>query len=188
MPLKRNHRDIGGAAADIDHHVAAGLGDGQTGADGGHHGLLHQVHFAGLGAIGRVHDRALFHLRDLRRHADDDARMHQHLAVVRLLDEVVQHLLGDFEVGDDAVFHRLDGDDVARRAAKHLLGLFADSFDFTGVLVDRDDGGLVDHDAFAARIDQRVGRSQIDGKIAGEHAEQRTHVAEPRGTAMKAVR
>ena len=63
------------------------------------------------------------------------------------------------------------------RAAQHLLGLFADGFDFTGVLVDGDDGGLVDHDALAAGIDERVGGSEIDGEIAGEHAEQRTHVA-----------
>src|SRR5271166_7037455 len=122
---ERDHGDVSGAAADIDHHVAARLRDGQARADGGDHRLFHQVHLAGLGAIGRVHDRALFYLRDLRRHADDDARMHQHLAVVRFLDEVVQHLLGDLEVGNDAVLHRLDGDDVARRTAKHLLGLFA---------------------------------------------------------------
>src|SRR5260370_42377404 len=82
---------------------------------------------AGLGAIGGIHDRALFHLGNLRRHANHDARMHQHLPVMGLLDEVVQHLLGDFEVSDDAVFHGLDGDDVARRAAEHLLGFFADA-------------------------------------------------------------
>ena len=60
--------------------------------------------------------------------------MHQHLAVVRLLDEVVQHLLGVLEVGDDAVLHGLDGDDVARRAAEHLLGLLADGFHLAGDL------------------------------------------------------
>ena len=107
---------------------------------------------------------------------------------MRLLDEVVQHLLGDFEVSDDAVFHGLDSDNVARGTAKHLLGFFAHGFDFTGVLVDGDDGRFVDYDALAAGINQRVRGSQIDGKIAGKHAEQRTHVAESRGTAMKTVR
>ncbi len=58
--------------------------------------------------------------------------MHHHLAVVRLLDEVVQHLFGVAEVGDHAVLHRLDGDDVAGRAAEHLLGLFADGLDLVG--------------------------------------------------------
>ena len=149
---------------------------GKPGADRRHHGLLHQMHFAGLGAIGRVHDRALFHLRDFGRHADHDPRMHQHLAVVRLLDEVVQHLLGDFEVGDDAILHGLDGHDVARRTAQHLLGFLADGFHFAGVLVDGHDGRLVDHDAFAARVDQRVGRAQVDSEIARKNAKQRPQI------------
>ena len=99
--------------------------------------------------------------------------MHQHLAVVRLLDEVVQHLLGDFEVGDDAVLHGLDGHDVAGRAAQHLLGFLAHGFHLTGVLVDGHDGGLVDDDAFAGGEDQRVGGPKIDGQIARKHAEER---------------
>src|SRR5205814_1323050 len=49
---ERDDGDVGGAAADIHHHVAAGLGDGQSGANSGHHGLLHQMHFAGFGAVG----------------------------------------------------------------------------------------------------------------------------------------
>ncbi len=83
-------------------------------------------------------------------------RVHQHFAVVRLLDEVVQHLFGDFEVGDHAVLHGLDGNDIAGRAAKHLLGLFAHRLDLAGVFVDGDDGGLIDDDALTARIHQGV--------------------------------
>ena len=105
--------DVGGAAADIDDHVSAGLGDGEAGSDGGDHGLLDQVNFRGFGAVGGVHDGALFYLGDLRGDADDDAGVDHHLAVVGLLDEVVQHLFGLLEVGDDAVLHGLDGDDVA---------------------------------------------------------------------------
>ncbi len=173
---KRNHRDVRGAAADIDHHVARRLGDRQAGADRRHHGLLHQVHFARLGAIGRIDDGALFHLRDLARNADDDARMHQHLAAVRLLNEVIQHALGDFEVGDHAVLHRPDRDDVARRAAQHLLGFLAHRFDFAGVLIDRDDGWLVDDDPFALGEHEGVGRAQIDGEIGREEAEKRAEI------------
>src|SRR5207248_1378994 len=146
---ERDDSDVGSAAADIHHHVAAGLGDGQPGADGGHHGLLHQMNFAGLGAVGGIHDGALFHLGDLRRHANDDAGMHQHLAVMRLLDEIVQHFLGDFEVGDDAIFHGLDGHDVAGSAAEHLFGFFTYGFHFASDFVDGHYGRLVHHDAFA---------------------------------------
>ena len=145
------------------------------------------MHFAGLGAIGGIHDRALFHLGDLRRHADDDARMHQHLAVVRLLDEVVEHLLGDFEIGNDAIFHGLDGHDVAGRAAEHLFGLFTHGFHFAGDFVDGNDRRLVDHDAFALGIHQRVGGAQIDSQVAGKHAEQRAQVMEPGALRMESV-
>jgi hypothetical protein len=133
------------------------LGDGQACADSRHHRLFHEIHFAGLGAVGRVFDGALLHLGNLGRHTDHDARMHQHLAVVRLLDEVVQHLFGDLEVGNDAILHGLDGHDVAGRAAQHLLGLLAHGFHLAGVLVDGHDGGLIHNDALAGRKDQCVG-------------------------------
>ena len=174
-----NHGDVGRPAADVDHHVSARLGDGQTRANRGHYRLVDEMHFAGLRPVGGIHDGALFHLRNLGGHADDDARMHHALAViVRLHDEVVQHLLGVAEVGDDAVLHRLDGDDVARRAPEHLLGLLANRHDFIGIRVDRDDGGLVDDDALAVRKDKRVGRPEIDGQIVRKKTEQRAHVVD----------
>src|SRR5437867_3330352 len=39
-------------------------------------------------------------------------------------------------------------------------------------LVDGDDRGLVEHDAFAADVDQRVRGSKVDGEIVGEHSGQ----------------
>jgi hypothetical protein len=138
---------------------------GRPGADGRHHGLFDQVHFTGFGAIRGVHDGALFHLGDLAGHADDNARMHQHFAAVRLLNEVIQHALGDLEVGDDAVFHGLDGDDVAGSAAQHLLGFLAHGFHFAGVFVERDDGGFVDYNALALGEHQRVRGAQVNGQI-----------------------
>src|SRR5580658_10504994 len=153
---ERDDGDIRGAAADIHHHVAAGFSNRQACADGSDHGLFDQEHLACLGAISGVFHRPLLHLRDLRRHPNHDPRVHQHLAVVRLLDEVVQHLFGDFEVGNDAVFHRLDGDDIPRSAAEHLLGFFANRLHFAGILVNSDDGGLIDDDALTARIHQGV--------------------------------
>jgi len=75
-----------------------------------------RLHFTGFGAVRRIHDRALFHLRDFARHPDDDAWMDQHFAPVRFLNEVIEHALGDFEIGDDTVFHGLDRHDIAGRA------------------------------------------------------------------------
>src|SRR5579863_6889097 len=56
---ERNDGDVSSAAANIDNHVAAGLSDGKPGANRRHHRLLHQMHFARLRPISRVHDRAL---------------------------------------------------------------------------------------------------------------------------------
>ena len=82
--------------------------------------------------------------------------------VVHLLDEVAEHLLGDVEVGDDAVLQRPDGGDRARRAAEHALGLDPDGVDFARALVDRDDARLREDDSSAADVDERVGSPEID--------------------------
>ena len=93
----------------------------------------------------------------------------------------------EVEVGDDAVLHGLDGHDVAWCAPQHFFGFFADRFHLVGVLVQRDDGRFVDHDALAARVHQCVGRPQIDRQIAREHAEQGTKIVGARRTVMKSV-
>ena len=149
---------------------------GKSRADRGGHGLLDQVDFAGARAIGGVLHGAFFHRRDFAGHADDDARMHEHAPVVRLLDEVGEHFFGHLEIGDDAVLHRLDGHDVARRAAEHVLGFLADGHDFAAVLVDGHDRRLVHDDALALGVDQRVGRAQIDRQVGRKQTEDRAKV------------
>jgi hypothetical protein len=57
------------------------------------------------------------------------------------LDELLEHLLGDGEVGDDAVLHGPDGFDVARHLAEHGLGLLADGLDGLLAVADRLHGG-----------------------------------------------
>src|SRR5256885_16581572 len=93
----------------------------------------------------------------------------EELVVVDLLDELLEHLLGDREVGDHAVLHRPDGDDVARRLAEHLLRFLADGLNRffpvrTGFLSDRHDGRFIEHDALAADVDEGIGRAEVDGK------------------------
>jgi hypothetical protein len=58
-------------------------------------------------------------------------------------------------------------------AAQHILGFLADGYDFTVVLVDGDNGGLVDNDPLAFGEDQGVGRSQVDGQVRRKQAEKR---------------
>jgi hypothetical protein len=165
---ERDHGDVGGAAADVDDHVAGCLGDREARSDRRGHGFFNQVHFTRLGAVGAVLDGAALHLGDLRRHADDDARTDQGLAAVRLANEIAEHLLGGFEVGNHAVAHRLDGGDVAGGTPEHLLGVVADRLDLIVRIVDGDDGRFAEHDALPARVDAGIGGAKIDRQIVGE--------------------
>src|SRR5919199_190744 len=56
---ERDDRDLGGAAADVDDHVAGGLADGQARADRRRHGLLDEVGGARPGRQAGLLDRAL---------------------------------------------------------------------------------------------------------------------------------
>ena len=104
-------------------------------------------------------------------------------AVVHLADELLQHLLGDGEVGDDAVLHRADHGDLPWRLAKHVLGARADGLDrFFGVRpafhADRDDRRLVEDDALAALVNQRIGRAEVDREVIGKITAQKTKHSE----------
>ncbi len=99
--------------------------------------------------------------------------------MVYAFDELLDHLLGDDEVGDHAIFHRPDRSDVAGSAAEHLFRREADLLDHffavrSAFLADRDDGGFIQHDAFATHVNQRVCRAQVDGEIVVKVAAQKT--------------
>jgi len=74
------------------------------------------------------------------------------------------------------VFHRTDGDDIARRAAEHLLRLAPHRANFVrtpAVLEHRDHAGLGDNDAAPFCVDERIGGAEIDREVAREPAEDR---------------
>jgi hypothetical protein len=110
-------------------------------------------------------------------------------ARVHHLDELLDHLLGDHEVGDDAVLHRADRLDVAGHLAQHGLGLAADGLDHllavgTAFVADGDHRGLVQHDALVAGKYQGVGGAEVDRKVGGKvPTESSKHVRNPLSTA-----
>src|SRR5258707_845331 len=73
-PSEQALRDTEEPSADVHHHVSRGFGNRKPCTDGRHHRLFHQKDFTRLGAIRRVDHRPLFHLRDLTRNADHNAR------------------------------------------------------------------------------------------------------------------
>src|SRR6266850_1279039 len=102
--------------------------------------------------------------------------MNKDFPAVCLLNEVRQHFFSHRKVCDNAIFHRTDGDDVARGPAKHVLGLFSYCFDLIGDLVDGDNGRLVHYDATTFGINQSIRRTQVDGQVTGKYTEHRAEV------------
>jgi hypothetical protein len=163
-----NKGDFGCSAADVDDHVAGGLLNGEPDADSRGHRFFNEINFARPGVRSGIFDRALFHFRDPGRDGDDHPGTHHAATAVRFADQMGQHSLGNFEVGDDTVFERTDGDDVAGRAAEHAFGLIADGENLVRAGLHGDHGGFAQHNALIAHIDQGVGRSKIDPDVTRE--------------------
>src|SRR5690606_37324889 len=154
---QRDDRDLGRAAADVEHHRAARLVHGHAGTDRGRHRLFDEIDLARARAFGRLTDRAPLDLRRAVRHTDEHARARaKKTRAVGLADEVLEHALRDVEVGDDAVLQRADRGDVTRRTAKHVLGFDADGLEHltaaARLLANRDDRGLVQDDAAPTNV------------------------------------
>ena len=164
--LQGDDGDITGAAADVHHHVALGLGDVDACADGGGHGLLDQIHMTGAGLQARVHHGALLHLGDAGGDADDDARLEDVVeAAADLADKLLEHPLRHVVVGDDALTQGADGHDVAGGTAQHGLGIGAHAEQAAVVLVDGHHRGLIEHNALALDIYQYRCGTQVDTDI-----------------------
>ena len=127
-----------------------------------------------MGLNGCLEDGALLDGRNARGNADNHARPWRPgvAALARLLDEVPEHDFSDIKVGDDAVLEGALGDDGARSAANHALGVGAYGKDAALALVDGDDRGLVDDDALPRNSNKGIGSAQIDGHVRGHLAGQ----------------
>jgi hypothetical protein len=166
---KRQYRDFGRAAADVDDHGSDWLGDRHVGADRGGHWLLDEIDRARAGIGSGVADCAAFDRSRSGRNADHDFREAPgaHLAAMHLVNEVLDHLLGDVDVGDHAITQRADGLDLVGRLAHHQLGVLADGFHPLDAIygLNCDDRRLIEDDAPAADVDEGVGRPEVDRHV-----------------------
>src|SRR6185369_9029130 len=116
-------------------------------ANRGRHRLFDEENGAGTSIRRRVANRAALDRGRSAGHADYDLgeAPGAHLAAMYLVDEVLDHLLGDVDVGDDAVAQRADRLDLIGRLAHHQLGVFADGLDLLHAVdgLDGDDRGFI---------------------------------------------
>src|SRR5512132_4356291 len=102
-------------------------------------------------------------------------------ATADLVDEVLEHVLGDDVVGDHAVPHRLLRRDVPRRPTEHEARFLADRDDARArrsiVVSEGDHRGLGEDDPFAAHIDDDVGRAEVDADLLCENVSSISNVS-----------
>src|SRR5260370_37850693 len=91
-----------------------------------------------------------------------------------LTHEVVEHRARSFKVGHNAIDQRRNDRDVARLSSLHLSRFITDSNNFTGNLVDGDNGRLIDDYASSSYRDYRARRAHIDGHRIRHEIAQRT--------------
>ena len=166
----------------------------QTRADGRDDGLVHYEHLARARVPGRFLDGPAIHRRGAVRDADHqapDGRAKEAQAQ-GLDDEVLEHLLGDFVVGDHAILQGLDDLQIARGAPQHSERFRADGQHAVrtdiGAAAKRDDGRFVQDDPPPADVNKGVGGAQIYGQIHGQPLNETTDkIAHRRSTSLGAV-
>src|SRR5699024_9127212 len=182
---KRDDGHFRCATANITHHGTAGIRYRQARADGGGHGFFDQIELAVSCHERRFANSPALDLGGAAGNTDNDARTgRKHAARMHHANELLEHLLGDREVRNDAVFHGARCLDVARYPPQHLLGLVTDRLDdllATGAAIvpDGNHGRVVYHNAFAAYINERIGRAQINGHVAGKVTTKETEHGRP---------
>src|SRR5689334_14617825 len=90
---------------------------------------------------------------------------------------MLDHLLGDFEVGDHAAAKRTNGFDVLGRLAHHEFGIVADCSDLPDAVdpLHRDDGRLVADDPATLDVNDGVRRPEIDRNVTRRELENTGH-------------
>src|SRR5439155_24021444 len=108
---------------------------------------------------------------DADRHADHQVGLGQGEASADLFDEVAQHRLGDHVVRDDAVAHGAGDLDVLRRAAKHGARFFSDGDALVIADAQRHDRWLLQDNAPAPDVNDRVDGAEVNADLFGEQHE-----------------
>ena len=162
---KGNYRNVRGAASDIHHHIARGLGDIHARTDSGRN-RLGDKHRAGIARTGcGIVYRLFLYLRDVTGDANEYSGLY-YLRADSLAQKVLQHLYGKAVLADNSILQGLNDVNISGGASKYLLRVLAKANYFSRILTNRNDRRLLNGYALATDGDKNVRRSEIDSYIS----------------------
>ena len=160
-----DHGDIRGTTTDVDDHVALRLTDVDAGTDGRRYRLLDDRDLTGTCVVSGILDGLLLDLGRTTWDADRDTRLPEGTLADGLLNEVLQHLLRQGVVRDDALAQRTNRRDVLRGAAQHETRVLTVRQHGVRIAVNGHHGRLLQNDAAAFYIYKDAGGTQINADI-----------------------
>src|SRR5437762_1917816 len=164
---ERNKGDLRCASADIDDHITSRILNWKSHTNRRRHRFFDQINFSRASMGSRFPHRALFHFGNSGRDRDHHPRPRAHPAIMDFADEMPQHRLCNFEIGDYTILERANRDNIRRRAAEHPLGLVAYRQHSICAGLHGHHRRLTQNDSLIFDVNKSVRRAQIDPDIAG---------------------
>ena len=156
-----------GAPANVHHHASFGLGDRNAGTQSGCHGFLNQINRPRTGTFGGFLNGAAFNFCGAGGDTNHHAWVGKHFAIMHFLNKVFDHFLGDMKIRNHAVAQGTYRRNVGGGFSQHLFGIGPDGQNnfFIFYVGNGNHRRFIQHDPAPLNINQRVGRSQVNGHI-----------------------
>ena len=158
---QRNYGNLTGTAADINNHAAGCFLYRQAGTDCCSHRFFNQISLTRTCFNSSINNGTLFYFRNTGRHANQNTRTYKGTVAHSLLNKILQHRLSNFIVGNNAILHRTDSDNVTGSTANHSLGLRTDCQYLVSILFNSYYRRLADNNTLILAMHQRIRSAQI---------------------------
>ena len=162
---ERDDGDLRRPAPDVEDHAGDRIGDRKLCADRRRERLFDQVYGPRARRARRLLDGVSLEGCQAARDTEHDLGTSE-ATIDCATHEVREHLLGDVEVGNDAVTKRILSRDARGGATDHALRLCSNREDASAAFVDRDHRWFEHHDPSSPREHDRVCSAEIDCEIA----------------------
>ena len=164
LTAQADHRNVGGAAADVHDHAALRLQNVHVRPQCGGNGLIDQIYLAGTGRHNRFHHGVALNAGNGGRNTNRHPRLYQ-AAVIRFVDKAANQLLGQCMVGNHAILQRANGRDIIRGTPYHRQGLIAHCQHLVLARIHRHHAGFAQNHALASHRHDDGGGAKVNTNV-----------------------